>query len=421
MGVSWVLQEDEFSLECRMARNDSSLTIFFTLILGIAVGGLALVLAAWKTGFLEFNEAGNSARSSAISGIEMITSFTCAKGEKKHIFIRGAEDNFSPNGDETIAPNTAQQTFLEQLPVSSGITADRSYDSVGTDRQLVDDFVLPADIARGLFVTRIRPLGGGGNDYVKLIDTVSNSANTYHLITDYNNDGWIHNGETLYTRLDLPLLTPSADRTTPIKEPDTLIQRLSKALTPTQITLSIGDDHIVDYSGFAVCTRPQFKRGITFQIAQNTNETGPLLGYVRLSCDAPRTGKKCDVYVGNLSCDAQRPLACFREDTLNAPESISKLYTEYWTGGALKFTKPLSANQFETEDDAHAFCASKFGGNYRAADVQDGYQHFTLIAEGSAPEASEVWISQRNQPYTNCWALRDEYGQNASTNTHSNE
>ena len=367
------------------------------------MGGIALVLTAWSAGLLEYNpDTLGEETADLISGTERLTAFTCRKGETKHLILHGNEDLFSPKGEEGITEGPGRETHNNLLGLQGGFRTDRIYDQGGLDNFFVDNFTLPPKIVRGVFIARIQALGGGGNDSLNLQHSPSNNIVSYNMNKKPNeNTGWKVNGQIISTHLDLNLSLQENNNPTN----RTLIDLLSESQTPTKLSVVLGDDHMIDFVGFAVCTKPEFNKGITFQVSTLDS----VKDLVKLSCGTPNTEKKCNPYTGNLSCSTELPLTCFNDLNKPLPSALlNSIDKQKWSGGEVKFTPPLRADQFATEDDAHAFCAAQFGKNWRTADMQDGYLHFGYVASGQVPpHVNEAWISARAQPYANCWKIRD--------------
>jgi len=129
-----------------------------------------------------------------------------------------------------------------------------------------------------------------------------------------------------------------------------------------------------------------------------------------ITCASPDKTVKCNTDVGNTSCNAALPLACFRFTGGPTPDSVRNSdFYEAWSAGALKFTTPISGKKITSQDAAHMLCKREFGEGFRTANIHDGFAIYHIIARGKSPDASAVWIESKDEPYANCWPLRDDY------------
>jgi len=391
-----------------MIRKPNAILIILTLMFGVMIGSLSLILSAWKSGFLQFDHHAKFSQeiSGFASGMQQLDSWTCLKGETKHILLGGVEDGYSRLGDETIEPSQGHVEFLESLDSTSTITAGRSYDVDGADKQLIDRFNLPTRIASGLYVVKTKSVGGVENDTLKLIWPEKEASHTLHFNRLDTSPKWQVEQDILSIPLNDLIFTDNSSEQKNITSKAADI--FAEDDENRSVFISIGDDHIVDFMGFALCTAPNKNNGLTFQIDPIESDEQ---SYVRLGCKNLAQTKQCDLYVGNLDCKALRPLTCFREGNATLPQGLQlPQLRQSWTGGEIKFSSPVSGNKFKTQDEATAFCKAEFGENWRTLDMQDGFLHFNITAMGSAASGqTEAWVDARGQPYTNCWAPRESY------------
>ena len=388
-----------------------NLSVLAAFVLGVAITGATVSL--WP------QTAPQAALTppSATPLTDALGAYQCRKAETKHIVMGGIEDSFSPGGDERAAPGALAEYMAQNTGSKGGIATGRDYDEPGQDRLFAERFVLPRRIAHGMVAVRQRHQGGGGNDYIQFGDIVgkpySSHVATYTFEPSRYRQGWTVKGQVLSADLsDLPFFE-SLDANSEVlpKAYTTLLEFLRDR--PETLDMVASDDTEIDAVGFAVCTEPEIARGTTFIV----EALAPNI--VIAGCNPLSRVDHCNVYAGDTLCTDRRPLACFSDAQAGLPNVLMSKYAllkPSWSGGILQFTAPIRGDRFQTSDEAHAYCAAKFGSEYRMATTHDGFEAHSLVARtSSTPEAPfETWIDSNLETYGNCWSLRPAYGSDPS-------
>ena len=128
-------------------------------------------------------------------------------------------------------------------------------------------------------------------------------------------------------------------------------------------------------------------------------------------------GQSCNAYAGDTACSLERPVLCLNVDGRPRPDaaagSASKVpagndFYSGWAGGRIALTRAVRGDQFASQDEANAWCASNFGEGWRMAEHHDGWTRdgskggWGFMAQGRIPSGSRFWVAINDQP-ANCW------------------
>ncbi len=372
---------------------------------------LAVVAAAWLIG----SRGGEEAKAAeAMSGMQLLQSFRCHRSETKHVIVRGAEDDFSPTGDEPTAIHPRLRS-----PRRESVPDGGSYDQSQPDRHFIDYFELPTNVARGLFVIGLRPTAANENDSFSIGDLAHENGpepENWSLQTRVNRlsleQGWEVRGSLHFSEFErIRFKRPSAPMG--VQRGDVhssgpyrnLLDYLRGGDGLRVVDVRIQDDTSVDFMAVAVCLEPPGGTGVTLATAQRSRQlTGDLTS---LSCTGVIERERiCNPYVGDTPCRSLLPIACFQPRNAPVPQAVVEAdFGHHWSGGALAITPPRAASDFASIADVDSYCARHFGDGWRAATYHDGGQPGELTAFGDALDPSlRVWIDIRGQPYATCWA-----------------
>lgn len=379
---------------------------------GISLAGIVLAVSAlaWLASRPQPPDPDERVAAAAQPGMELLKRYRCHRAETKRIFLRGAEDGFSPEGDEPAAVRpTLRSPRLASLPRTG-------YDGSQADRTLLDHLTLPADIAGGLFVVSLRPVVDNANDGIVIGRTGWGAAAAREpafgafVPTLAERPGWKRIGSVHYAplgeiRLQRETASPLKGRhdRTAAEPSGTLLDFVRARPGQALVDVQISDDTAVDFIGVAVCERPPPGTGLSF-VVEPVRDIG---GVIQLSCDGGnREERRCDPYVGDTSCAAILPVACFRDRSVPRPQAVANAgYTLGWSGGEVAFTMPRAGRDFATITAADALCRARFGTGWRTATYHEGGRPSGFIALGRPPAGHRrAWIDIKGQPYATCWS-----------------
>ena len=355
------------------------------------------------------------------TGYKMLADFQCRYGQTKHILMNGVDDNFALGDLEPSRRNP----LLSHLP---GLWINhpykRDYDQIGQDKVLVDYFKIPPKVVKGLFVTRVEHFDNYGNDRITLgdIDAGRDDFSSHSLYT-FNarlNDlhkvnGWTRTpGQVYFSRLEdikFQWPTPSKEKSLQWKYA-TLLQFLQNQEGEIVIDVGVTDDTGVDFTGLALCTEPEEKRGVTF--TENKEFSKHLNGLQLMGCDQEPTAIQCNPIYGDTLCTDTLPLACIIETghptpviAEGLPEHVKVEAQKYWGVGDVDFTPVVRGDQFKILSEANQFCAQTFGAGWRVLDYHDGGLKGVTSYRAAHVPNSRVWVDIKDQPNGTCWARDD--------------
>ncbi|MEP3655546.1 MAG: hypothetical protein ABJO36_11685 [Litorimonas sp.] len=347
------------------------------------------------------------------TGMQILDDYQCMKAESKKLILRGVEDNYDSNSDETIVFSDLHEYMRNRNGKKSAVTVNRSYDEGGMDKFLLDEMPIPSRTVHGLFLVKARSLTRTTNDSINIgeMATYPQKRNNYGtgFASISQADIWRIEGGTYSAQFSDLVLKDNLNEVGEKlpRDYDTILDFIQSQPEPTaQLGIYIGDDHAVDFIGAAICLPPEKETGISFLVT-------PFPGtedIAKLSCLTDTQVDHCDPYKGDTLCSTPLPLACFDYTGDPAPDQIIKTNREkLWAKGSVKFTPAVTGETFKHQGEVHAFCAANFGSAYRAATHQENLSgQLSYIARGSAA-VTQAWVHAKTEPYGNCWALETEY------------
>ncbi len=376
-------------------------------LLVLAVGASVVVMSAASFLRPRASDAAEAPR----TGVEMLRSFPCRKAETKHIRIRGAEDGFSPAGDE---PGYIRPGRLTANTRS--FYRDNRYDQYQADRPFTDSIEVPARISSGLFVISLRKVANNDNDTFGIGDLSPPAEGTRSpslgaLVTRLDKaPGWRRTGTLYAADLGAAVLSLPSNAATTAASPErgagapaTLLSYIRSGRSTSWLDVAVEDDTSVDFMGVAVCEEPERTRGLT--LAPGEIGPHPSPDAVFLACRRVRDGSHvCDPYAGDTPCSTRLPLACFKPGDIPAPRALkqSAAYRS-WSGGTLALSEPVRGDSFAVVAEADRYCAARFGAGWRAAEFHDGVREGIAARGDPSAVARRAWIDIADQPYATCW------------------
>ena len=367
----------------------------------VALSSCALMAYAWTVRPAD-------GQPQAATGMDILRDFKCRRAETKSIIVRGAEDNHSPAGNE---PNFIRPD--RQRPDILSFFAGGSYDQVRPDLRMTDSFKVPANVARGLFVIRLKPLANSDSDVMSIGDITSSvmldsSDGRFgsSLMKLPELPGWTRQNELFFTDIgSISLREPSiSGREAPTR---TLLDFVRSGANDGWVDFFVQDDTSVDFAGLALCLEPPRGNGVS--LAPWAAEPLPIKDVVAMTCVfGGRDERMCDPYIGDTTCSARLPVTCFRPEGQAMPRRLTKHgAAQIWSGGRLAFTEPVAGSSFGTVGQVNAFCTARFGGGWRAAGLLDGSTNMGIAGRSTmASPTSRVWVDALDSPYATCWARR---------------
>jgi hypothetical protein len=338
------------------------------------------------------------------SGMALLEGYRCHRAETKRLVTRGAEDDFSPAGDE---PSRAHPRLIDMDWISYARNAD--YDEQRDNAAFIDYLELPGDLASALLVIRMRPISENSNDEVMIGDlsTYDRQSLRHSLHRIFQRQlaasrAWTRHGDLFSAELaDLKMASG-----------EMVIDRLREQGAAAVLDVGVADDTAVDFIGVAACERPRRTLGLTYRVFENGVHREAKLAQFR--CSLPGSAlSKCDPFQGDHPCKEPLPLLCYRD--LGAPEpDLAGIVRpglgarEKWSGGEANITPPVPGEAFQTIAEADAHCARTFGAGWRVADwhlAPNGYDFLARVDDPARFEGGRVraWIDIKDQPYATCW------------------
>lgn len=370
------------------------------------ISALVLVVCAGLATFA-WTQRPMERAATAATGMDILRAYRCRSAETKTIIIRGGEDNHSPVGDE---PNFIREgrRFPDTLSFFSG----GSYDQIQADRRMTDSFEAPANTASGLFLIRLKALTNNDNDTIAIGDistyvSADPAARRFSSLIRRleQSSGWSRQDDIHFAELSAIKLRQPNNEVNPTER--ALLDFIRAQMNGGRIDVMVQDDTSVDFIGVALCLEPSGGQGLS--LAPWKGEAYPMAGVVALTCGhGGRDQRACDPYAGDTSCTTRMPVACIRPVAAPIPQPLKRHFaSSLWSGGRLAFTEPTPGSRFATIGDVDAFCASRFGVDWRAAELHDG-THNTGIAGFGDPASvpDRAWVDIIGQPYATCWARR---------------
>lgn len=364
----------------------------------VACAGLATF--AWTQRPIERQQA-------AATGMDILRAYRCRPAETKTTIVRGVEDNHSPVGNE---PNFIRdgRRFADTISFFAG----GSYDQIQADRRMTDSFDAPANTAGGLFLIRLKAVANNENDTIAIGD-ISTFVTADPAVRRFSSlirrleqsSGWSRQSDIHFAELSAIELRQPHSVVSPTGQ--TLLDFIRGRMNGGRVDVMVQDDTSVDFVGVALCLEPPGGKGLS--LASWKGEAHPIAGVVALTCGhGGRDQHACDPYIGDTSCRTRLPVACIRPMAAPIPRPLKRHFaSSLWSGGRLAFTEPTPGSRFATIGDVDAFCTSRFGVDWRAAELHDG-THNTGIAGFSDPTnvPDRAWVDIIGQPYATCWARR---------------
>lgn len=384
----------------------------------IVVGLIGLVLLALGLSLFAYfarddDESGEVAATAPASGMQLVQSFRCHRAERKHIIVRGVEDDFSPEGDEPIAIHPRSQgNYLASM------TRGASYDQSQPDRVFTDYLELPPDVASGILVVGLRAVAANENDTISIGElggssVVPDRARIFQTTVrqlsatpGWRNHGPLHYAELKNIRIQHQAGTVSGGLriVTPPGPVQTLLDLIRDAAGQHLLELRVADDTSVDFVAMAICREPPSGTGMTLNVLRIVEHPRRV---VTLSCSAGSAAQHvCDPYVGDTSCRAALPVACFRDRHAPIPEPVRAARLGLnWSGGEVAVAPARRADAFRSIADVDSYCATQFGRGWRTLTYHDGGRPSQITAWGTIDESHDrVWADIRGQPYATCWS-----------------
>ena len=389
-----------------MAHTNKIFLIPMTVLFGFIMGAMAIIAVGAQSGYITLAPASAlQADRSATPGTDRLNAYSCKKGETKHILFGGIEDNYSTARLEpTHATPKDFEVYSKKVGRQGAITFDRLYDEPGVDKTLVEFLAFSGEIARGLFVIKSRSTVSFENDTFTLSVHHQDSDNIARIIPgvsySFSNmnaaQGFWQDGDIVFA--ELSGLSRKGEY---IFLEDHNAHRANRS-----VRIIIGDDRQVDFMGLAICQAPEENLGMTHY----TNSFERSGNWINLSCFDGNGDGKCNPYIGDTSCAARLPLACFKEGLEPVPANFAPDDMKpSWSGGYVKLTAPVRGDRFKNQDNGHAFCRAEFGEQWRMANLGEGGSNDVFTAIGQAPDHQQVWVDSKTEIYSNCWALRPDY------------
>lgn len=400
-----------------MAHKKNLFLIPMTVLFGIIAGAAALLVVGTQSGYITLTPATTlRADRSGTPGTDRLNAYSCKKGETKQIIFGGIEDNYSTTKLEPTTVSPEDLEFYSKIVGRQGaITFDRLYDEPGVDKSLVEDLAISGHIASGLFVIKSRSTVSFENDSFRLHVRHQESDKTvikslgvsyaFSSLSEFKNIR--QDNDIIFIKLsDLNRFKNGLQTKDTLKDKNIFLEDINDILGNKGVRIVIGDDQQVDFMGLAICQAPETNLGMTHY----TNSFARSHNWINLSCFDGNMDGKCNPYTGDTSCDTRLPLACFKEGLEPVPEIFTHGTIKYsWSGGYVKLTDPVRGDDFNNQDEGHAYCRAEFGEKWRMANLADGASNDVFTAIGEAPDHQQVWVDSKTEIYSNCWSLRPDY------------
>lgn len=336
----------------------------------------------------------------------LLRQFKCRSSETKKVIIRGIEDHYSPVGSEPNFLRSERQSVAYKSFFAGG-----SYDQMQDNRRFTDSFRTPTNLADGLFVIKMRPIGNIDTDTIGIGDlkhatASSGIADRFSLtvVALDGAEGWSRDGDLYMASLgDIRLIAAWRD---PAGRPKpSLLDFIRSGASDGWIDVVVQDDSAVDVMGVAVCVEPPRGKGLS--LAAFAGPPPADTNIVALSC-AHGDGAEpmCNAYVGDTACSVPQPIACILPQGAPVPKSLEGHFAKTsWSGGKIAFTPPVRGDRFRTIGAVDAHCAARFGPSWRTAEHHDGMTYYGISGFGDRRRTpNRAWIDIKDQPYATCWA-----------------
>ena len=344
------------------------------------------------------------------SGMAFLNSHQCKKAETKQIILGGVEDNYLVGGEEAIRLTDLHFFVQERLGPKGALTVDRSYDEPGLDRFFLDSLQVPTNITSGVFVMRAASATAETNDSFNIGDISEkwSDQNEHAMLFAKldENTAWQNSNDIFAANLaDMVFISGARPDGLPRTEKafSSLLAFIQGGETATrQVDILLGDDHMVDFIGFAACLPPSEDKGLSFVAFEHPANDQ----YVSMNCAGKDNVMVCNPHGGDTLCSAALPLACMnpgREPIASGFQT--KLAEKLWTGGKIAFTKPVTGRSIATSGEAHSMCRAEFGDGFRAATSQERAKTSSYIVRGKPPASGRAWVHSKTEKYANCWEL----------------
>jgi hypothetical protein len=377
---------------------------FAVAIAAILVGGPAVLAGS------RFWTPAPEVADKPVSGMALLNSYRCRRGETRRIVVKGIEDGFSPEGVE---PSNRREALSAVQFDTPGRATRADYDQSSGDGYVLDYFDVPPNVARALFVIGLKPVLDDRNDTLMIGDFVGLARETpgdgnpyfYEPISKLSAlAGWTRSGPLAWVQFsDIPIEPRSAGGASLL---DQVRSGQSEAFD-----VRISDDTAVDFMGIAYCEEPGSHGGLTVAVEDRLKALTPTV--LLLSTNpGPNGVRGGDPFLGDADCREALPLLCFRDQGKPAPAAISDYRANgthqdrarHWTGGTLRLSAPVRGSDLATVADADRRCASAFGAGWRVADFHAGGAGTTLSGLGQrAAPGQRAWVDIKDQPYGTCW------------------
>ncbi|MEP0189996.1 MAG: hypothetical protein ABJP70_06485 [Erythrobacter sp.] len=348
------------------------------------------------------------------SGMEALDTYQCRKAETKQIILGGIEDNYTSDGEAAVAISAKHSFVAKRIGPKGALTVDRNYDESGFDRFFLDSVEVPTKATSGLFVLGARSLTKTSNDSLNVGDIESMWEATHNASYLFGRPeefpAWTASRNVFAARLSDMTFGKGRfhDNGEPFKRDyENLLDFITSSPNEMRLVdVLLGDDHIVDFFGIAVCLPPEKEMGLTLRAV--THQIDP--NYVNLGCKDANGENSCDPHAGDTLCSAALPLACFKpgDEPIKEPFARANMQSK-WTGGQVKFTAPIVGASLTNGAQVHAVCRKEFGDGFRAATHQERANSIQFFAKGAPPPVKKAWIHAKTEPYGNCWAIDTEY------------
>ena len=379
----------------------SGASIFFTALTGAFLGCAIFIFAFIALGFsLPAESKISQANLSQSPGMDALDDFLCPKGQTKIIKTLGVEDNFSREGNEpaVIRPSLLDfPLYADHYYEKSHLLGFRDFDERGLDSVLMAHIEFPEKIDSGLFVTKVQFLAGSQNDSLSIADLPERIKN----YQDFGGFGVSLNPEVSTGLQSTKLI--SHNFTEIIGDPSgphaSLLSYLKSQKSARVMDISIGDDMVVDFIGFALCQKPLNRKGATMAV----DSTGIASGNAMiLGCNSDPHQRICDPHAGDNLCSTEVPLGCYREGNASPMNIQNDFIQSKYVGGSIEVTKPVAGDKFGSLMEASEFCAKSFGPDWRVLSFHEGGGQI-ILAHGDLTPKTRMWVDVKDYPAANCW------------------
>ena len=381
------------------------MSFFFATLLGILIGIVMTLQLQVDDPVLN--------KKASLSGMERLAAYQCLKAETKQIIMGGVEDNYATDNIESVPYGPIHDYLQNRSGKKGAVTTDRGYDDTGYDRFFLDSLDLPSHMAHGLFLIKTRSLSKTTNDTMNIGDMSvrfeKSNSHSLHIKDIGRSDIWAVDDDIYWANLaDIKFRAPKLKEGKRRQQDYKNLADFIK-MAPgdkRRVDVYIGDDHIIDFIGIAICQPPSEARGISLLVSPLKNTPN----HIKMRCMKESFEDHCDPYKGDTLCSQSLPLACFKTGRDPLPDHLkSDILGLTWTGGEIKFTPPIRGDTFSNQNSVHQFCATTFDDNYRAATHQEGAGNIEYLAKSDNTQIRQAWVHAKTEPYGNCWDLTTTY------------